>query len=224
MAFVIAIAQRKGGAGKTTLACQLSAAFLGNGLSVVAIDTDEQASLSNWATARKARLDALHQEEAFAALQATGYSVASTIRRAERTADIVLIDTPPTTDRTVARALAGANLVLSPLQLSPLDLEASIPTARLISEANTPAKFVINRAPPRARIADLIRSQIKQHALPTAKTELGNRAVYQESLATGKGVLEVAGAAQAKAEINALTREILKIGKIRVTAHAKRVA
>jgi chromosome partitioning protein len=53
---VITIAQRKGGAGKTTLAAQLVVAWLRPGLRIALLDIDPQGSLAAWVDLRRARL------------------------------------------------------------------------------------------------------------------------------------------------------------------------
>ena len=205
MATVIAIAQRKGGAGKTTLSCQLTAAFLELGLDVAAIDCDEQGSFETWATQRASRLGRLD----FSFTTASGVSLSQAVRRARERADIIIIDTAPKVDREVGRAIALCDMVVSPLQLSPLDLAASIPTAQMIGAAEKPALFVVNRAPPRARIAERIRAKIAECELPVATVELGNRAAFAESLATGQGVVETERNGPAAAEIRQLREEIM---------------
>ena len=53
---VITIAQRKGGAGKTTLAAQLAVAWMRGGARVAVLDIDPQASLAAWVGLRRERL------------------------------------------------------------------------------------------------------------------------------------------------------------------------
>ena len=53
MSFVIAIAQQKGGAGKSTVAASLAVALAASGLRVALLDTDPQATLSRWWALRK---------------------------------------------------------------------------------------------------------------------------------------------------------------------------
>lgn len=65
---VITIAQRKGGAGKTTLAAQLAVAWLEAGTRVAVLDIDPQASLAAWVGLRRARLGGGAIGFAFAAL------------------------------------------------------------------------------------------------------------------------------------------------------------
>lgn len=206
MPFVITVAQRKGGAGKTTLACHLTSAFRVRGLSVFGLDFDEQRSFSAWARARKR---AKPDEPAFDHAEASGFATIPALRLGAAF-DLVVVDTAPNTEMGVQRAIRAADLVLTPLQLSPLDLAASIPTAKAIGEAGRPFLFVINRAPPRARIADDIRAQIKKHRIPCAEAELGNRSIFAEALARGLGAPEADPSSVAAAEIDALAREVLK--------------
>ena len=65
---VIAIAQRKGGAGKTTLAAQLAIAWARCGARVASLDTDPQGSLAAWVDLRRARLGSKAIGFEFAAL------------------------------------------------------------------------------------------------------------------------------------------------------------
>lgn len=216
MAVIITVAQRKGGAGKTTLCCQLTAALAGAGVAVGLVDLDDQRSLADWAAARQRRLGAL--DVAFEAC--AGYGLSSALRRVGRRADVVFVDTPPTADLVVKRAVSAADLALAPMQLSPLDLGASLPTARLIGEARRNALFVINRAPPRARIAERIREKIVEFSLPVADVELGNRAAYAESLASGAGAVETDRNGAAAREITALAAEIAHVAGLALPAAA----
>lgn len=206
MPFVITVAQRKGGAGKTTLACHLTSAFRARGLSVFGLDLDEQNSFSTWA---RARSRAKPDEKGFVHEAASGFAAIPALRRS-RDFDLCVIDTPPTMEMNVQRAIRAADIVLTPLQLSPLDLAASLPTAQAIGEAGRPFVFVVNRVPPRSRIADDIRAQIKKHRIPCAEAELGNRALYAEALAQGLGAVEAEPSSVAAAEIAALASEVLK--------------
>ena len=206
MTHVIVIAQRKGGAGKTTLSCQLTAALLARGERVLGIDADEQQSFTQWAAARAERRDI---DDRFLGVNTERYGWSGAVPYGVEAPDVVIVDTPPRIDGGVRRALRSADLVLTPLQLSPIDLDASVPTAQAINAAGKKPLFVVNRAPARARIADEIRAQISKYALPVAATELGNRAAFAESVYAGAGVIEIAKRSPAAVEIEALTDEVL---------------
>lgn len=214
MTFTITVAQRKGGAGKTTICCHLAAALAERGLKVAAIDLDDQQSLTRWA---RRRLERRGLGEV-ALDGATSFSLAYRVRKLRSDFDVILIDTPPTTDRCVAQAVRESDLAIAPLQLSPLDLDASLPTAQLIGAALKPSLFVINRAPPRARIADLIREKIREFRLPVAKTEIGSRAAFAESLASGRTAIEIEPSGPAAMEIRMLTEQVIDLAGIRLRA------
>ncbi|MEM9013951.1 MAG: ParA family protein [Pseudomonadota bacterium] len=205
MPFVLTIAQRKGGAGKSTLACQLAATFAEDpNLTVAGIDTDEQCSFGGWGALRAEYADV----PPVPVIATSNYGLNGALRKL-RDVDIIVIDTTPSVDAQVRQAIRAADLVLTPLQLSPFDLKAATPTAEFIGREGKPVKFVVNRTPPRARISDVIRAEIRNQNLPTAETELGNRAAYAESIANGLGVVEFAPASSpAVTEIRALAQEL----------------
>ena len=87
MALVIAVAQQKGGSGKTTLAANL-AAVLAERYRVAVLDIDPQRSLSRWHELRAARagLAAVHGSDV------SGWRLANELDRLGREYDAVLVD------------------------------------------------------------------------------------------------------------------------------------
>lgn len=209
MSFTVAVIQQKGGAGKTTLTCQLAAGLLESGKSVAAVDTDEQQSLNYWARLRKARLGS---DDRLITYDAARSLAIAKIRSAEREADFVLVDTPPQDKSIIRRVLRYADLVLIPLQLTPFDFHATLATVETIAPAQKKMLFVLNRVPPRARVADEMRNQFLKHELPVAKTCLGNRAAFAECMLTGAGVAETAPTSKAGQEITLLMEEVFSLG------------
>src|SRR5580693_9791949 len=90
---VITIAQRKGGAGKTTLAAQLAVAWARQGVRVAVLDIDPQGSLAGWIELRRARLGANAIGFDFAAFP--GWRASQWIDDRARHTDLVVIDNPP---------------------------------------------------------------------------------------------------------------------------------
>ena len=145
---VIAVSQRKGGAGKTTLTAQLAVAWQHKGLRVALLDTDPQGSLAGWVDLRRERLGAEAIGFEFAALP--GWRAAQWIEDRVRAADLVVIDGPPHADAEAQIAVRAAGLVLVPVQPSTLDLWATSATLRMVREERRRALVVLNRVPPRS--------------------------------------------------------------------------
>lgn len=213
-ATIITTAQQKGGAGKTTLAAHLAIAWAGAGKSVAIVDTDPQASLASWFAMRERRLDGVPAIAGVGALShhaIAGWRVAAKAAELARGHDIVLIDTPPHADTEARFAISAADLVLIPVQPSPMDVWASEATLALAKAEKTPALVVFNRVPARSKLTELMAAAVEKLGAPLATTRIGNRVALASVMADGFGVTEVDPRARASAEINALAREVLKV-------------
>jgi chromosome partitioning protein len=201
---IITIAQQKGGAGKTTLAAQLAVAFAAAGKRVAIVDIDPQASLADWYRLRNgagARYPLDLSEVA-------GYRVSTELSRVKGSHDIVVVDSPPHAETEAKLAVRAADLVLVPVQLSPMDIWATGPTVQLARAASVPLLVVLNRVPPRGNIIQIMRAQLAENDFPVARSTIGNRIAFASSMLAGLTVLESAPRTAAAAEIRALAEEI----------------
>jgi len=203
---VITIAQRKGGAGKTTLAAQLAIAWARQGVRVAVLDIDPQGSLAAWIDLRRARLGTEAIGFDFAALP--GWRAAQWVEDRAREADLVLIDGPPHAETEARIAVRVAGLVLIPVQPSPLDLWATEATLKMARDERRRALIVLNRVPPRSSLTDDIAAALAGAGVPIAAARIGNRVALARAMALGLGVVEIAGNAPASTEINALAKEV----------------
>jgi chromosome partitioning protein len=203
---VITIAQRKGGAGKTTLAAQLAVAWLRQGLRIALLDIDPQGSLAAWVDLRRSRLGAEAVGFEFASLP--GWRAAQWIEDRARSADLVVIDNPPHAETEAQIAVRAAGLVLIPVQPSPLDLWATAATLKMARDERRRALVVLNRVPPRSGLTDEIAAGLAHAGASIAAARIGNRIALARAMALGLGVVESAGTALAATEINALAEEI----------------
>lgn len=205
---VITIAQQKGGAGKTTLAAQLAAALSAGGR-VALIDIDPQKSLTAWHARRKDRLSAaaagIDLEES------AGWKLAAALDRLKRSHAWVLVDSPPHAETEARQAVRAADLVLVPLQPSPLDLWATQPTLDLAKAEKRAVRLVLNRTPPRGRLLEEVRAEVARGAAPALETALGNRSAFAHSMGAGLGVTEYEPRGMAAAELRALAAEIERL-------------
>ena len=205
-ATTIVVAQRKGGAGKTTLAAHLGVAWAAMGYAVMLIDTDPQASLTRWHRRRKARQIEGRTDLGFTTT--TGWRVPSEILRRARDCDILLIDTPASADIEVRTVMKCAALVVVPVQPSPVDVWATLSTLELAQGEQVPALLVLNRVPARASLTTAMREELSRYDVGLAATGIGNRVALAAAFCDGWGITECAEDSAAAAEIAALATEL----------------
>jgi chromosome partitioning protein len=209
MAFVIAIAQRKGGAGKSTVAANLATALAESGHRVGLLDIDPQRSLARWdqqrGESKKAR--ALHFEAP------TGWRLPATLERLKREQDFLLLDTAPHDDTDARLAIRGADLVLVPLQPSAADLWSMDATLDLAKQERRPFRLLLNRVPAAGKLREEIEGQLRDRRLPVLDAVLGNRTAYAQAFMAGLGVVEAAPRGPAAAEVRALAEALRALRK-----------
>ena len=203
---IVTIAQQKGGAGKTTMAAQLAVAYAQAGKRVGLIDIDPQGSLANWYEVRRALVDAKGGGITF--LQASGWRLSTELDRMKRDVDLILVDSPPHAETDVRIAVRAADLIMVPMQPSPMDLWATQPTLDMAKKEKSAALVVFNRTPPKGKLVDAVHKKIAQAEMPVAATVLGNRVAFAASIMEGKGVVESNPRHTATKEIKALADEI----------------
>jgi len=208
MGKVIAVAQQKGGAGKTMLAAQFAVALAGAGR-VALMDIDPQGSLTLWGKLRAAAPKAASQ---ITLATVSGWRLANELEKLKAAHDFVIIDTPPVIDSDARRAIRGADLVLIPLNPSPPDLWAAEGTLKLAAEEKRRTALVFNRAPAASRLRKRMEAEIAARGLTLLPVALANRAGYANAFADGLGVTEAGPATQAADELQnavAALRELL---------------
>ena len=206
MAKAITIAQQKGGAGKTTIAAQLAVALSKMGLRVGVIDIDPQGSLARWYEVRAALVEG--GTDNLTLIQASGWRLSTELDRLKRSADVVLIDSPPHAETDVRLAVRAADIIVIPIQPSPMDLWATQATLDQAKKESTPVLMVFNRTPTRGRLVEAVRKKISDMNVPVAAAVLGNRVAFASSMMEGKGVVESNPRHTATKEIKALAEEI----------------
>lgn len=191
---IVVLASRKGGSGKTTLAGHLAVqAELSGAGPVALIDADPQGSLADWWNLRAAAVPDFVQAgladlpEAIERLRAHGMA-------------LLIVDTPAALTATVADLVELADLVVIPTRPSPHDVRAIGTTVKLVVHLGKPLVFVMNAAPPRARITSEAITLVSQHG-PLAPSIVHQRVDFASSMVDGRTVMELPGASRSTEEI-----------------------
>ncbi|PHK92983.1 chromosome partitioning protein ParA [Pseudoroseomonas rhizosphaerae] len=190
---VLVLASRKGGVGKTTIACHLAVEAERSGAGPVAvIDTDPMQGMAQWWDSRTEETPALIKgtvAEAIPTLKKQGFK-------------LLVVDTPPSIGPEVAEAIKHASLVMIPVQASPNDLRAVGSTVEVVNAAKKPLSFIINRVKPRVRLTTQAYEALSPHG--TIAPLLADRTDYAAAMVDGLTAPELGGKGPVPEEIGAL--------------------
>jgi chromosome partitioning protein len=209
---IIALLNQKGGVGKTTLALHLAGEWVGRGKRITLLDADPQGSALDWSQQRS-RSDLPRLFGVVGLARDTLHREAPELAR---DVDHVVIDGPPRVAGLMRSALLAADLVLIPVQPSPLDGWASAEMLALLSEAriyrpDLRARFVLNRCGARTVIARETAETLADHDPPVLRNAIGQRVIYADAAQSGRLAFEIDDDGPAAREIAALVTEIERI-------------
>lgn len=213
---IIGVLQQKGGAGKTTLALNLAAAFAKDGLRVLLVDADPQASALAWSSVRE-------REPLFSVIGMPKPTLHKELPALASDYDRVVIDGAPRVNALARSAILAADYVLVPVQPSPFDVWSSAEIVSLIAEAqqfrpDIQAGFVMNRKVANTAIARDVFKAFESFSVPVLKQTITQRVAFAETAAQGLTVIETAPGSQAAWEIDALAEFLKTVTKERAAA------
>ncbi|RXH10111.1 ParA family protein [Bradyrhizobium guangzhouense] len=205
---IIAVAQRKGGVGKTTLAVCLAGELDRRTGGVGLIDADSQASACQWAQPGNLSFPVYE-------LDTDSRPIADWVQMVRRIPhEILVIDCAPN-DRALGAVLAIADIVLLPCMPSGLDIEATARTLGIVRRVRGSRRLSLRAliVPNRVDRRTLEGVQLTEE-LETLGEELapaiGSRSAFVRAFAAGKSVHDVARGSPADVEIRGLADIVVR--------------
>jgi chromosome partitioning protein len=205
---IIAVVNQKGGAGKTTIALNLSAALAAEGKRILLVDADPQQTAQDWAAIRKSA-------PLFRVVGLAKPVLHRAVPRlvADYDFDYVIIDGAPRSYEVSRSAIEAADLVLIPVQPSGADFWASRETVNLTKETQASkttqkSMFVISRKVDRTVLGRDIANALAEFGLPILRAATTQRVIYAETLTAGSTVIEQQPTGRAAHEICAILSEL----------------
>ena len=193
---IIAICNQKGGAGKTTVALNLSGSLGRRNYRVAVVDGDEQSSLVEIASL--APEDKLLPANVMGLWKA-GREIHQEIKRFIDLYDYIIVDCPPAANSPIAQSsLLVADMVIVPFIPGTIDALAApmirdaIESAQIINQG-LKAFLLLNRVEEGWNISKQIIDILPKFKMPQLKTKLTKRAAYVESPGIGNSVHELKG-------------------------------
>lgn len=207
----VAVVNQKGGTGKTTLSVNLGAGFSRRGTTVL-LDADPQESAGHWAKVSGDQGDLPLIESVGAG------EVRERVQRLSDQHQYVLIDCPPHLASDIQRqVLSFVDMVLIPIQPSPLDVWASIGMANAVQEARVGnpdlrAYMVLNQQDHRNALSRSMHEALAGFELPVLKNGLVRRAAFRSAALEGCSVYGLGKrGSSAVNDIEAIIQEVLDL-------------
>lgn len=174
---ILTIANRKGGAGKSTCAAHIALEAVKKGKKTILIDLDPQKTLENWWKKREENNPFL--------IDIDPYNIEDTINKLNiHNFDLCIIDTPGDTSINAINGIKVADLVLIPSKPTSPDLAAIGRTISMVKAEKKNFVFVITQAVSRTKLAVQGVSILSEFGM-VAPSTISNRVSYANAMNIG---------------------------------------
>ena len=205
---IIAVANSKGGVGKSTLSVHLAAWLRRRGHSVILADCDMQQSSSDWVREADPEIRAVVLRDA--------ETILTELPILGQKADFVIADGPGSNTETSRALLLRADYAIVPCKASMLEVRAlakvteAVRIAQDVRKGPPPAIVVLSMVRDNYRLTQDMKGAAAALTLNLAETPITLRQIYADSPGQGTVVWNMGTRGRdAAAEIDALFREIM---------------
>lgn len=206
MSKVISLITGKGGAGKSTIAFNLSGSLAEKNYSVILIDADNEKPDS---------IGMYHQAESkkpkFDITLANHDNLREQINDLKNNYDFIIFDTPPNYTTSSLRSAMVSDFVLIIAAPSFSDENAVSKSINIANDALKPSYVLLNKIFKQQKLSQNLIKEIKQSSFKVLQTHITDKVAVRECAYFGEYVGEYAKDSESHMEFKRLASEVIKI-------------